>query len=72
MALARAELQLLAVGKLVNPHDAVCFLDLDELTNANGHLDPELAIKAIAELVGQKPYIAVPVAGSRPTFRGRS
>lgn len=67
VALAKAELQLLAVGVLVDTTDAVVFLEVAELLDTTGRLDVDRGRDALRELVVRKPYLApVPAHPTRP------
>ena len=57
--LATAELCLLAVGTLISPDDARCFLPVGQLVGDDGRLDPGKARAALADLVARKPYLGV-------------
>ncbi len=65
LELATAQLQLLAVGKLIDVDLAPLLIDLPAVTDSTGRLDPELAATALSALVEAKPYLA-PRAGGPP------
>ena len=63
-----AEIRAAAAGKLQDPADAIRYLDVDELLKQDDS-DRELP-KAIAKLVEDKPYLAVPATDDRQSSRG--
>ena len=71
LELAKAQLELLAVGVLVCLDDAIRFLDVSEMLDSSGRLDVEQAQAALSALVGAKPYLAPSPANSARSW-GRS
>jgi hypothetical protein len=67
----KAEIRASAVGKLADPKDALIFLDLSAFeVDADGNVDTEQIDDAIAVLLKNKPYLAVPAQGEAKRFKG--
>jgi hypothetical protein len=66
----KAEVRASAAGKLNDPKDALKFLDLSKIeVDADGNVDSDEIDDAIAELVKNKPYLAV-AQGESKRFKG--
>lgn len=56
----RSEVKAIAGGKLADPEDAIRFIDLDSFeVDDEGDVDGKAIDKAIAQLLKDKPYLAV-------------
>lgn len=65
----RSEVRAAAAGKLADPSDALAYLDLKSFeVSADGEVDSEEIVSAIAELLDKKPYLAAQRGPSAPKF----
>ncbi|MFG2670495.1 hypothetical protein [Streptomyces sp. NPDC048445] len=59
----RSEVRAAAAGKLINPKDALTFLDLDQFeVDEDGQVDEDEIADAIEDLVKERPYLAAATA----------
>lgn len=59
----RSEVRAAAAGKLINPKDALTFLDLDQFeVDEDGQVDEDEIADAIDDLVKERPYLAAATA----------
>lgn len=68
--IVKAEVRASAAGKLSDPKDALKFLDLSKIeVDADGNVDSDEIDDAIADLLKNKPYLAV-AQGDGKRFKG--
>lgn len=59
----RSELKAVATGKLINPKDALTFIDLDQFeVDEDGQVDEDEITDAIEDLLKERPYLAAATA----------
>ena len=66
LELAEAQLQVLAVGQIVDPRVVGKFITVEGLIAPDGHLDNDKACAALDALLVEYPYLA---ASSHPGIR---
>ena len=67
----KAEVRASAAGKLTDPKDALKFLDLSKFeVDADGNVDSDEIDDAIADLLKDKPYLAVLAQSDGKRFKG--
>ncbi len=59
----RSEIKAAATGKLINPKDALTFIDLDQFeVDEDGQVDEDEITDAIEDLLKERPYLAAATA----------